>query len=136
MSGKKGDIRITGVTTGKIIDMGIKDSMNMGAAMAPAAADVIAQNLEDFGRKPTDYDKIITGDLGYIGQEILINLLKQKKIDISGVHEDPEYQCGRKRVRLFCRYVVCTLSAHAKRRQLKAHTVCPHRGAFVHRELQ
>ena len=63
LSGKKGDIRITGVTTGKIIDMGIKDSMNMGAAMAPAAADVIAQNLEDFGRKPTDYDKIITGDV-------------------------------------------------------------------------
>ena len=50
--------------------------MNMGAAMAPAAADVIEQNLEDFKRKPGDYDKIVTGDLGYIGQEILINWLE------------------------------------------------------------
>lgn len=62
----------------------------MGAAMAPAAANLIAQNLEDFKRKPEDYDKIITGDLGYVGQEILIDLLKKKKIDISSVHED----CG------------------------------------------
>lgn len=90
LSGKKGKVRITGITTGKIVDMGIKDSMNMGAAMAPAAADLIAQNLEDFKRKPTDYDKIVTGDLGYVGQEILINLLQKKKIDISKVHED----CG------------------------------------------
>lgn len=90
LSGTKGRVRITGITTGKIVDMGIKDSMNMGAAMAPAAADLIAQNLEDFNRKPEDYDKIVTGDLGYVGQEILINLLKKKKIDISGVHED----CG------------------------------------------
>ncbi|GFI27595.1 stage V sporulation protein AD [Lachnospiraceae bacterium] len=90
LSGKKGDVRITGITTGKIVDMGIKDSMNMGAAMAPAAADLIAQNLDDFNRSPQDYDKIVTGDLGYVGQEILINLLKKKKIDISGVHED----CG------------------------------------------
>ena len=84
--------RITGITTGKIVDYGIKDSMNMGAAMAPAAADLIAANLEDFGRKPSDYDKIITGDLGTIGQEILIQLLKEKGYDISKVHED----CGMK----------------------------------------
>lgn len=90
VSSKKGQARITGITTGKIVDMGIKDSMNMGAAMAPAAADLIAQNLEDFHRKPEDYDKIVTGDLGYVGQEILITLLKEKNIDISGVHED----CG------------------------------------------
>ncbi len=90
LSAKRGNVRITGVTTGKIVDMGIKDSMNMGAAMAPAAADLIAQHLEDFGRTPLDYDKIVTGDLGYVGQEILINLLKRKKTDISKVHED----CG------------------------------------------
>ena len=90
LSVKRGSVRITGITTGKIVDMGIKDSMNMGAAMAPAAADLIAQNLEDFGRKPSDYDKIVTGDLGYVGQEILIELLKKKNIDISKVHED----CG------------------------------------------
>lgn len=87
---RRSKARITGITTGKIVDYGIKDSMNMGAAMAPAAADVIAANLSDFGRKPQDYDKIITGDLGTIGQEILIDLLKHKGYDISGVHMD----CG------------------------------------------
>lgn len=90
LSCKKGDVRVAGVTTGKIVDMGIKDSMNMGAAMAPAAADLIARHLEDFNRTPSDYDKIVTGDLGYVGQEILIDLLKKKDIDIFGVHED----CG------------------------------------------
>ena len=90
LSGKRGNVRVSGITTGKIVDTGVKDSMNMGAAMAPAAADLIAQNLEDFGRSPKDYDKIVTGDLGYVGQEILINLLQKQKIDISKVHED----CG------------------------------------------
>lgn len=84
--------RITGITTGKIVDYGIKDSMNMGAAMAPAACDLIEQNFKDFGRKPEDYDKIVTGDLGTVGQEILIELLKEKGYDISQVHED----CGIK----------------------------------------
>jgi stage V sporulation protein AD len=74
------------------VDYGIKDSMNMGAAMAPAACDLIARHLSDFGRKPSDYDKIITGDLGTVGQTILIQLLKEKGYDISEVHED----CGMK----------------------------------------
>ena len=82
--------RITGVTTGKIVDYGIKDSMNMGAAMAPAAADVICCHLSDFGRSAADYDKIITGDLGTVGKEILIDLTKQGGYDISQVHTD----CG------------------------------------------
>lgn len=90
LGNRRSKVRITGITTGKIVDYGIKDSMNMGAAMAPAAADVIAANLSDFGRTPEDYDKIITGDLGTIGQEILIDLLKHKGYDISGVHMD----CG------------------------------------------
>lgn len=90
LSGKKSNVQITGITTGKIVDMGVKDSMNMGAAMAPAAADLILRHLEDFGKKPSDYDKIVTGDLGYVGQEILLNLLKKKNVDISNVHED----CG------------------------------------------
>lgn len=84
--------KITGVTIGKIVDYGIKDSMNMGAAMAPAASDLIARHLEDFGRIPSDYDKIITGDLGVVGQEILFELLSARGYDISGVHED----CGIK----------------------------------------
>ena len=87
---KRGKARITGITTGRIVDYGIRDSMNMGAAMAPAAADVIAANLSDFSRTAADYDRIITGDLGTIGQEILIDLLKHRGYDISGVHTD----CG------------------------------------------
>lgn len=83
-------VAITGITTGKIVDYGIKDSMNMGAAMAPAAADLIEQNLKDFDRKPEDYDRIITGDLGTVGKEILIRLLKERGYDISKQHED----CG------------------------------------------
>lgn len=82
--------KICGITTGKIVDYGVKDSMNMGAAMAPAAADLIARHLEDFGRKPDDYDRIVTGDLGLVGQKILLDLLKNRGIDISSQHED----CG------------------------------------------
>jgi stage V sporulation protein AD len=81
---------ISGMTPGKIVDLGLHDSMNMGAAMAPAAADVIARNLEDFGRGPEDYDQIITGDLGTIGRSILLDFLKGKKIDIEDRHMD----CG------------------------------------------
>lgn len=77
---KGGHARITGITTGKIVDYGVKDSLNMGACMAPAACDTIYQNLMDFNRQPDDYDKIITGDLGYVGQTILIDLLKEKAL--------------------------------------------------------
>ena len=84
------DVRITGITPGKIVDYGVRDSMNMGAAMAPAAAACIATHLEDFSRSPSYYDKIITGDLGAVGREILIELLQQKNIDIGSCHTD----CG------------------------------------------
>lgn len=87
---RRSKARITGITTGRIIDYGVKDSMNMGAAMAPAAADTICQHLTDFNTKPEDYDKIITGDLGTVGQEILLDLTRQKGFDISAVHTD----CG------------------------------------------
>ena len=85
-----GKAKITGVTTGKIIDYGFKDSQNMGACMAPAACDTIYQNLMDFDRLPKDYDKIITGDLGSVGQRILFDLLSEKGFDISAQHMD----CG------------------------------------------
>lgn len=89
--GKKGShVRITGVTVGKIVDYGLKDSQNMGACMAPAACDTILQNLKDFGRKETDYDKIITGDLGYVGQSILFDLVRKEGKDIKQNHMD----CG------------------------------------------
>ena len=61
---------ITGITTGKVIDFGFHDSLNMGGCMAPAACDTIHRNLEDFSRSPEDYDAIITGDLGMVGQHI------------------------------------------------------------------
>lgn len=84
------DVCITGITPGKIVDYGVRDSMNMGAAMAPAAAACIAAHLKDFSRSPSYYDKIITGDLGAVGREILIELLQQKNIDIESCHTD----CG------------------------------------------
>ncbi|MBO5209891.1 MAG: stage V sporulation protein AD [Lachnospiraceae bacterium] len=81
---------VSGVTFGKIMDYGVKDSMNMGACMAPAAADTIKQHLQDFGRKPEAYDKIITGDLGAVGQKLLFELLQEDGIDIQKQHMD----CG------------------------------------------
>lgn len=90
INGNGSKVVVKGFTTGKIVDYGIKDSMNMGAAMAPAAADLIENNIKDFGIEPSYYDKIITGDLGSIGSKILIDMLIEKGIDISGNHTD----CG------------------------------------------
>ena len=87
---RKSHVRITGVTVGKIVDYGLKDSQNMGACMAPAACDTIVRNLEDFSRRETDYDRIITGDLGYIGQSILFDLVGKQGRDIKSNHMD----CG------------------------------------------
>ncbi|WP_427339042.1 stage V sporulation protein AD [Caloranaerobacter sp. DY30410] len=81
---------ITHVTTGKIIDAGIKDVNNMGAAMAPAAADTIIQHFNDTGYRIDDYDLIITGDLGIIGKEIAEEFITKAGYDISGVFTD----CG------------------------------------------
>ena len=83
-------VQVRGVTTGKIVDYGIKDSMNMGACMAPAAAEVIAQNMQDFGYLPKDYDQIVTGDLGKVGKDILIDILRARGYDISSNYMD----CG------------------------------------------
>ncbi len=81
---------ITYVTPGKIVDMGIKDANNMGAAMAPAALDTLITHFQDTGRKPSDYDAILTGDLGHIGKEILIELAEGKGYNIKNNYED----CG------------------------------------------
>lgn len=87
---RKSPVRIAGITTGKIVDYGIKDTMNMGAAMAPAAADVIAAHFEDFASRPADYDAVITGDLGTVGRKILLELLLERGYDIAEIHRD----CG------------------------------------------
>ena len=87
---RRSHVRITGITTGKIVDFGLIDSWNMGACMAPAACSTIEANLKDFGRVPEDYDKIITGDLGEVGQRILFDLMEKQGISIEGRHMD----CG------------------------------------------
>ena len=87
---RKSHVRISGVTIGKIVDYGLKDSQNMGACMAPAAMDTIVQNFQDMERKEKDYDRIITGDLGSIGRTILFDLIREKGYDICEKHMD----CG------------------------------------------
>ena len=82
--------RITYLTPGKIVDMGVKDANNMGAAMAPAALDTLITHLRDTGRKPSFYDAIITGDLGYIGKEILTEMAESNGYNIKSNYSD----CG------------------------------------------
>ncbi len=83
-------VKIAGATFGTIEDYAVKDNMNMGACMAPAACAVIKRHLTDFDRKVEDYDKIITGDLGYVGSELLYRLLGEAGMDITKKHMD----CG------------------------------------------
>lgn len=81
---------ITYVTPGKIIDMGIKDANNMGGAMAMAAVDTLTTHFKDTGRTPDFYDLILTGDLGSIGKEIVIEQSKKEGYDLSNNYND----CG------------------------------------------
>ena len=81
---------VTHITPGKIVDMGIKDGNNMGAAMAPAFADTLIAHFEDTNRSPSYYDAIISGDLGYVGKEIVIDILKSKGYNIKSNYND----CG------------------------------------------
>lgn len=71
------------ITTGKIIDPGIKDAANMGSAMAPAAMDTLINHFKDTGRDPSYYDLIISGDLGYVGKDIVIDMMKDQGYDLS-----------------------------------------------------
>lgn len=79
---KSARVVLTHTTCGKVIDLGVTDANNMGAAMAPAAADTIAAHLSDMKRTPQDYDLIITGDLGRVGRALLVELLEEKGIVI------------------------------------------------------
>ncbi|HLR62303.1 MAG TPA: stage V sporulation protein AD [Lentibacillus sp.] len=81
---KNGDgPKVTSATIGKVVDMGISDPFNMGAAMAPAAVDTIETHLRERNVDPTYYDLIITGDLGHIGREISMDMLQDKNINIT-----------------------------------------------------
>ncbi|MCL6442845.1 MAG: stage V sporulation protein AD, partial [Alicyclobacillus sp.] len=75
-----GKIRITHATIGRVVDMGITSPWEMGAAMAPAAADTIVGHLRDTGHAWSDFDCIATGDLGYVGHDILRDLLADRGI--------------------------------------------------------
>lgn len=81
---------ITTATTGAIIDYGTKDPNNMGAAMAPAAADVLTKHFQDLNIQPDYYDVIVTGDLGAIGSDLLLQLMTKAGYDLHQNHKD----CG------------------------------------------
>lgn len=81
---------VTHFTPGRIVDMGIKDANNMGAAMAPAALDTLITHFKDTNRNPSYYDVILTGDLGYVGKEILIELSQKQGYNIKSNYND----CG------------------------------------------
>lgn len=82
-------VHVSHITTGKVIDYAVTDPNNMGAAMAPAAADTIRAHFNDTGFSPSDYDLIVTGDLGNVGKNLLFDLL-ENEIDIKDVYND----CG------------------------------------------
>ena len=82
-------ISVKAFTVGKIVDLKVTDMNNMGAAMAPAAADTVAAFLTDTGTRPQDYDLIVTGDLGMVGSKLLLKLLSEQGIDLKN-HND----CG------------------------------------------
>lgn len=82
--------RIESCTIGTVTDLGIKDANNMGAAMAPAALATIQAHMEDMGRTPQDFDMIVTGDLGQLGKDILLELGQKNGLNLGGKIAD----CG------------------------------------------
>ena len=86
-------IRVTEATIGKVIDAGIKDTNQMGAAMTPAAVDTLLNHLQDTSREIDYYDLVITGDLGYIGKDIMLDLLVDSGMDYQKVYSHLD-DCG------------------------------------------
>ncbi len=76
--------RIDACTIGTVTDLGIKDANNMGCAMAPAAYETIRTHLEDLHRTPEDFDLIVTGDLGQLGKDMLMELARLDGIYLGG----------------------------------------------------
>ncbi|MBO5035199.1 MAG: stage V sporulation protein AD, partial [Oscillospiraceae bacterium] len=94
---------VTHITTGKVIDKGIKDANNMGAAMAPAAYDTLSAHFRDTCRQPSFYDLIVTGDLGALGKEVVLDFFLQDGMELTNYDDcgtlifDPKAQdthCG------------------------------------------
>lgn len=84
------DIAVMAVTFGRVVDFGIKDVNNMGGAMAPAACDTILNHLKNTKTTVKDYDLIVTGDLGKLGSEILVDLLEREGVVLGQNYSD----CG------------------------------------------
>ena len=83
--------RLSMCCMGRVVDLGIKDANNMGAAMAPAAADTLLSLFRDTDTSPQDYDRIITGDLGQVGHDLLMQLMRENRMPLADEH----YQdCG------------------------------------------
>lgn len=91
LAAKRAGVVLTHTTCGKVLDYGIADQNNMGAAMAPAAADTIEAHFKDLSRGFEDYDLVVTGDLGRLGRDLLIELLGKKGIK---VQEEKLFDCG------------------------------------------
>jgi len=91
MAAREAQIAVTHTTCGRVIDFGITDQNNMGAAMAPAAADTIEAHLQDLNRSVNDYDLIVTGDLGKLGRELMMELLRKRGIKAPA---DRFFDCG------------------------------------------
>lgn len=89
--GSEGSLHVTSGTIGKVIDLNISDSNHMGAAMAPAVFDCIAAHFADTGRSMDDYDLIATGDLGWIGRNLLVELFHAAGIT---VQDERLVDCG------------------------------------------
>ena len=87
---REGRIRVLEGMPGIVVEKGISDASNMGAAMAPAAADTIMRYFDEAGLSPTDFDMIVTGDLGHEGGKILCELLLSQGLDIKDQYRD----CG------------------------------------------
>ena len=90
LSGSGSGPAVTHITTGKIVDAGVTDGNNMGAAMAPAAYDTLTAHFADTGRSPDYYDAVITGDLGSIGHDIMAELFHMDNVEFNNVFTD----CG------------------------------------------
>ena len=84
------NIRVTAATIGRVVDPGIKDVNEMGAAMAPAAVDTLLTHFRDLGRTPEEYDVILSGDLGNIGKHILMDLMEKQGCPVADRYND----CG------------------------------------------
>ena len=82
--------RVTRATIGRVVDYGVMDANNMGAAMAPSASDTLVTFFKDTKTSPSDYDVIYTGDLGKLGSDILMDLTRQEGYDVSAQLHD----CG------------------------------------------